>query len=140
MERQGTRGLPPLERKRGISNVPSAIRAQVRDQATSLEVPYVTGTARKLLQRRPIRPLPPEFAFMHGSRLCAVTLPPDGVLLVDTTTGAELASLPAGPHILWGETFSPDDRFLVAASTDHHILIWDFAMLRHELRELGLDW
>jgi len=90
--------------------------------------------------RRPIRPLPPEFAFMHGSRLCALTLPPDQFLLVDPIAGTELATVPAGPHILWGLVFSPDDRFLVAASTDHHILIWDFAKLRHELGALGLDW
>lgn len=90
--------------------------------------------------RRPIRPLPPEFAFMHGSRLCAVTLPPDELMIVDTATGAELARFPAGTRILWGVAFSPDDRFLVAASTDHRILIWDFGKLRHELGELGLDW
>ena len=36
-----------------------------------------------------------------GRALCAVALPPDEVLIVDTTTGAELATLPASSFILW---------------------------------------
>ena len=30
-------------------------------------------------------------------------------------------------------TFSPDDRFLAATSSDHRVLIWDLEKLRHEL-------
>jgi len=37
-------------------------------------------------------------------------------------------------------TFSPDDRFLAATSSDHRVLIWHFEKLRQELRKLGLDW
>jgi WD40 repeat protein len=77
---------------------------------------------------------------MRGSSLCAVVLPPDEILIVDTTTGAKLATLPASSYILWGVSFGPDDRFLAATSSDHRVLIWDFVKLRHELRELGLDW
>ncbi len=100
------------------------------------------GTLRVVysIPRDPSRPLPPRFAFMRGSSLCAVALPPDRVLIVDTKTGAELATLPAGSCILWGLSFDAGDRFLAAASSDHRVLIWDFEKLRHELRELGLDW
>jgi WD40 repeat protein len=77
---------------------------------------------------------------MRGSSLCAVALPPEEILLVDTATGAELARLPASSFILWSVSFGPDDRFLAATSSDHRVLIWDLVKLRHELGELGLDW
>ena len=48
--------------------------------------------------------------------------------------------LSAGPHILSRMVFGPDDRLLAAASTDHQVLMWDIEKLRHELRDLGLDW
>lgn len=100
------------------------------------------GTLRVVhsILRQPSRPLPPEFAFMRGSSLCAVALPPEEILIVDTTTGAEVATLPASSYILWNVSFSPDDRFLAATSSDHRVLIWDFLKLRDELRGLGLDW
>jgi len=103
---------------------------------------YDVGTLRVVhsILRHPSRPLPPQFAFMRGSSLCAVALPPDEILIVDTTTGAELATLPASSCILWGVSFGPDDRFLAATSSDHRVLLWDFGKLRHELHELGLDW
>jgi len=103
---------------------------------------YDVGTLRVVhsILRQPSRPLRPEFAFMRGSGLCAVALPPDEILIVDTKTGAKLALLPARSCILWSVSFGPDDRFLAATSADHRVLIWDFVKLRHELRELGLDW
>jgi WD40 repeat protein len=103
---------------------------------------YDVGTLRieHSILRHPSRPLVPEFAFMRGSSLCAVTLPPDEILIVDSKTGAELALLPARSCILWSVSFSPDDRFLVATSSDHRLLIWDLLKLRHELGQLGLDW
>jgi serine/threonine protein kinase/WD40 repeat protein len=103
---------------------------------------YDVGTLRVVhaIVRTPTRPLPPEFAFTHGSSLCAVALPPDEILIVDTKTGAELATLPASSFILWSVSFGPDDRFLAATSSDHRVLIWDFEKLRQQLRELGLDW
>ena len=103
---------------------------------------YDVGTLRVVhsILRRPSRPLPPRFAFMRGSSLCAVVLPPDEILIVDTKTGAKLATLPASSYMLWGVSFGPGDRFLAATSSDHRVLIWDFVKLRQELRELGLDW
>ena len=103
---------------------------------------YDVGTLRVVhsIRRNPSRPLRPEFAFMRGSSLCAIALPPDEILIVDTKTGAELATLPARSCILWSVSFSPDDRFLTATSSDHRVLMWDVPKLRQELRELGLDW
>ena len=103
---------------------------------------YDVATLRAIhsIPRHPSRPLPPEFAFAHRSSVCAVALPPEEILIVDTTTGAELAVIPASSFILWSVSFSPDDRFLAAASSDHRVLIWDFGQLRHKLGEIGLDW
>jgi serine/threonine protein kinase len=103
---------------------------------------HEVGTWRVLhrIPRLPVGTLPPQFAFTHDSKLCAAALPPDRVLLLDAVAGVELATLPATPHILSRMAFSPDDRFLAAASTDHHLLLWDLEELRHKLRDLGLDW
>ena len=103
---------------------------------------YDLGTLRVVhsIRRNPSRPLRPEFAFMRGSTLGAIALPPDEILIVDTKTGVELATLPARSCILWSVSFSPDDRLLAATSADHRVLIWDLEKLRRELRELGLDW
>jgi serine/threonine protein kinase/WD40 repeat protein len=103
---------------------------------------HEVGTWRTLhaFPRRPNQPLPPSFAFTPDSRLCAAVLPPDRVLLVDARSGAELAVLPAGQHIVSRAAFSPDGRVLAAASTDHHVLLWDLEATRSRLRDLGLDW
>jgi WD40 repeat protein len=103
---------------------------------------YDVGTLRVVhsILRQPSRPLSPTVAFMRGSSLCAIALPPEEILLVDTATGAELARLPASSFILWSVSFGPDDRFLAATSSDHRVLIWDLVKLRHALGELGLDW
>jgi WD40 repeat protein len=103
---------------------------------------HEVGTWRALhaLPRRPIQPLPPQFAFSPDSRLLAAVLPPDRVLLVDVQSGVELAVLPVGQHIVGRAVFSPDGRVLAAASMDHHVLLWDLEETRRRLRDLGLDW
>jgi serine/threonine protein kinase/WD40 repeat protein len=103
---------------------------------------YEVGTWSLLraFPRRPIQPLPPQFAFSSDARLCAATLPPDRVLLLDTEKLEELATLPASPHIVSRAAFSPNDRILASASTDHHVLLWDLEQTRARLKELGLDW
>jgi serine/threonine protein kinase/WD40 repeat protein len=103
---------------------------------------YETVSWRSVLSipRTPARPLPPQFAFAHDSRVCAVALPPDRMIILDTRTGQELAELPAGGHLLSRPAFSPDDRLLAIACEDHHTLIWDLPALRGKLRDLGLDW
>ena len=35
--------------------------------------------------------------------------------------------------------FSPDDRYLVAAAPDHHLVVWELPALRAKLGELGLN-
>jgi serine/threonine protein kinase len=103
---------------------------------------YEIGTWRELytIPRIPPLSLSPSFAFTHDARIGAVTFPPNRVLLFDTRSGEELASLSADQYMLAGPGFSPDAGALAAASTDHHILIWDIAKLRGFLRDLGLDW
>lgn len=90
--------------------------------------------------RLPGGQLPPHMTFMSDSKLSAVVLPPDQVTLVNTVTGAKLATLPGESRILVKAAFSPDNRFLAAVSTDHHLLIWDLDSLRVKLSTMGLDW
>jgi WD40 repeat protein len=92
------------------------------------------------IPRQPTGPLPPSIAFAPDSHLCAVVLPPNRVLLLDSRSGEELASLPARFHFLVRSAFSPDRRFLAAVCTDHHLLIWDLEKLGAKLAELGLNW
>jgi WD40 repeat protein/serine/threonine protein kinase len=103
---------------------------------------YETGSWRMLhsVPRRPPGQLPPSFAFTSDSHLCAAVLPPNQVVLIDTATGIELATLPVVHHAVSRPAFSPDNQFLAVTSLDHHLLVWDLAKLRGKLRELGLDW
>jgi serine/threonine protein kinase/WD40 repeat protein len=92
------------------------------------------------IPRQPTGQLPPSIAFAPDSNWCAVVLPPNRVLLLDSHSGEELASLPVRFHLPVKSAFSPDRRFLAAVSTDHHLLIWDLEKLGAKLAELGLNW
>jgi WD40 repeat protein len=83
--------------------------------------------------------LPPSFAFTRDSRLCAVSVR-DLVLLLDVASGEEVATLPGESRALTRLAYSPDDRYLAVASTNHQVLLWDIPTLRRELRGIGLDW
>jgi WD40 repeat protein len=101
-----------------------------------------TGTWRILhvLSRDPPGPLAPLIDFTADSRTCAVGLAPHRLLLLDVETGTELATLPANHYMIQQPAFGPDARTLAAASSDHHVLVWDLARLRSKLAELSLDW
>ena len=90
--------------------------------------------------RLPGGQLPPHITFTSDSKVAAVVLPPDRVTLVEAATGSQLATLPGESRILVKAVFSPDNRFLAAISTDHHLLVWDLESIRIRLAGLGLDW
>jgi serine/threonine protein kinase len=104
---------------------------------------YRTGQQQVVqsVPRTPAGALPAPLTFSHDSRLCAVTVSPNQVQLIDPDSGRELVNLQTPePHLLGRIAFGPDDQRLAVASTDHHVLLWDLAKLRGKLRELGLDW
>ena len=79
-------------------------------------------------------------AFTSDSRMCALTLPPNQVQLVDAKTGTELITLQTPERHLFGSlAFCPGDQLLAVVSADHHVLLWDLPKLRGKLGELGLD-
>ena len=85
--------------------------------------------------------LPSRVAFTSDSRVCAVVMPPNEIQLLDVDGGQELIRLqPPTRHLLAELAFSPDNQFLAASSSDHHVLIWNLAELRSKLSEIGLDW
>jgi WD40 repeat protein len=102
---------------------------------------YEVGTWRQVyaVSRRPPGASAPNVAFSSDSRLGAVTLT-GRVMLFDAASGQEVASLPAGGHVLTRLAFSPDDRVLGVAASDHRVLLWDLTRLRQQLRTLHLDW
>lgn len=100
-----------------------------------------TWRVRHSIPRDPPCQLPPMEAFTSDSRICAVVFSPGEVRLFETQAGTELVRLhPNARCLLFRPLFSPDDRFLVVASTDHQLLIWDLARLRSQLAALRLDW
>lgn len=82
-------------------------------------------------------------AFSPDSRVLAVSQPTGTTRLVDPSTGLDWAVLThpdqnAGCYL----RFSQDQRRLVTTSVDERgaVRSWDLALIRHELRRLGLDW
>ena len=91
--------------------------------------------------RMPPGALPATITFSSDSSMCAITVPPSQVQLVDPDSGNQLVTLETPePHLLTRQAFSPDNRRLAVASLDHCVLLWDLAKLRAKLSELGLDW
>jgi serine/threonine protein kinase len=135
---------PPLRLdSTGSTSVAFSPNNQLLVVGGSTEIRFLqTGTWQLLhsVPRQPPGQLPPAVAFTADSGLCAIVLPPNRILLVDPTTGAELALLPARSHFPIKAAFSPDQQTLAAVSTDHHLLIWDLGQLRRKLGQLGLDW
>lgn len=57
--------------------------------------------------------------------------------LHDARTFVPLLPLPAGHH---PQAVSADGRQLVVSEEGRHALVWDLALVRQQLHELGLDW
>ncbi len=82
-----------------------------------------------------------NIAFSPDSSVLAV-MQSNGILeLLDTQSRQRLASLTGaqtgGFNML---TFSPDQRWLIAATSELESQVWDLTTLRHELAPRGLDW
>jgi hypothetical protein len=83
--------------------------------------------------------------FALSGRLMAIAAGTRGVSLVDTDTGRELATLqaPHGGPENW-HVFAPDGTKLVGLGYVHDkansIRVWDLALIRARLRDMGLDW
>jgi WD40 repeat protein len=79
--------------------------------------------------------------FHRDSRLMALGIAPDQMLLADSFTGRELARLttlqPVDPMPL---VFSPDGTKLVAGTNRKTALVWDLRRFRDQLAAVGLDW
>src|SRR5262249_47697752 len=79
-------------------------------------------------------------AFHPGGRVAAVVEQGRGVVrLVEVETGGVLASFePPDPSPTHTMAFSPDGRYLVMSQADQRLHIWDLALIRCRLDELGL--
>jgi WD40 repeat protein len=80
-------------------------------------------------------------AFHPGGRVAAVLADTSRgtARLIEVETGRVLATLePPDPAITYAMAFSPDGRSLALSQTDQRVHIWDLAMIRRRLDELGL--
>jgi WD40 repeat protein/lipoprotein NlpI/predicted Ser/Thr protein kinase len=80
-------------------------------------------------------------AFSPDSRLLAVGSNPRLVQLLDPRDGSPVVALeashPAGVHHL---AFDPTGRKLAVGTADQCVHLWDLALVRRQLAEMGLDW
>jgi serine/threonine protein kinase/WD40 repeat protein len=82
-----------------------------------------------------------SFAFSPDSRLLAIGDVLSVIRLLETTTGREVARL-TGPDSVWyrPDCFTSDGTRLITSGFSNTLYVWDLPLIRHELKELGLDW
>jgi WD40 repeat protein/tetratricopeptide (TPR) repeat protein len=82
------------------------------------------------------------FAFSADSRLLAVAAGAGRVRILDGRTGTPLVVLETPDRHLgmWHLAFSPNGRYLAAATAESSAVVWDLAALRRGLGEVGLEW
>jgi WD40 repeat protein len=79
--------------------------------------------------------------FTQGGRIAALRGKRSSVLLIDTTTGRQLAILESpDPHDIFSLCFTDDDTKLVVAHEKHSLCVWDLRRIRRHLSQMGLDW
>ena len=87
------------------------------------------------------RSSPGTMAFSPDSALIAIAPDRGSVRLVETTSGAELATLYAPEsHAISSLQFTPDGSRLVVCYAAPQIDIWDLALLHRDLAAMNLDW
>jgi len=80
-----------------------------------------------------------KIAFAHSSGLAALHTSRSRIRLVRWLDRQDYFTLttPEERH-LSAFMFTPDDRYLVVTSPDHHLLVWDLAELNTQMKQLGL--
>jgi serine/threonine protein kinase/WD40 repeat protein len=80
-------------------------------------------------------------AFSKDGRVLALARSQEEVQLFDLVNQREVATLIApDPHTLSRLCFNHDGTQLAASTEDHLIHVWDLRAIRHQLREMNLDW
>ena len=97
------------------------------------------------LHHRLSRALPSYFggyaAFSRDGKTIAVIGANRDITLVDPESGTELATLAnPEPHEIQCFSFSSDGRYLAVGNNDPTVTLWDLALIRRELGDMGLDW
>ena len=94
----------------------------------------------KLLHEFPAA-YPYVMAFSPDGGTLALSQSRQAIRLLEATSGATLAllNLPDADMTNWAR-FTPDGGRLAVAHSDHVVQLWDLALIRKQLGEMGLDW
>jgi WD40 repeat protein/serine/threonine protein kinase len=80
-------------------------------------------------------------AFSGDGSMLALGRKDGTVQLHNAATGVQLATLePPEAHVLGRMCFSPDGSRLCAACGTRVVQVWDLALIRRQLTDIGLDW
>lgn len=103
---------------------------------------YEVGTWRKgrRLERAHGSGIAGTVAFAPRANLAALNAEPGRVRLLHADTGEPIATLTTPEELNAKLAFSRDGDTLVGATTERVIQVWNLALLRQRLTELGLNW
>jgi WD40 repeat protein len=133
----------PAEGSAGVAFTPDGGRLLVLESEGAYRSYRVDGWGLEASRRDPDAGFTRGFrvAFHPGGRMMAHAHDRVNLRLTNPDTGAELAVLPVPEsQNLAAYQFSPDGRYLAAATVRGVVQLWDVHLLRARLRELGLDW